>query len=68
MCVCVYVCVRVCVCVYAHTRAHAQVLFCKLDGKRWSDHAKTFGLSGKTPGIVLEDRTVTGRASERSAS
>jgi len=27
-----------------------------LDGERWADHAKTFGLSGKTPGIVIEDR------------
>ena len=27
-----------------------------LDGKRWADHAKTFGLSGKTPGVVVEDR------------
>jgi len=27
-----------------------------LDGVRWADHAKTFGLSGQTPGIVIEDR------------
>jgi len=27
-----------------------------LDGVRWADHAKTFGLSGTTPGIVIEDR------------
>jgi len=30
--------------------------FVKLDGVRWADHAKTFGLSGETPGIVVEDR------------
>jgi len=28
----------------------------KLDGIRWGEHAKHFGLSGKLPGIVLEDR------------
>jgi protein disulfide-isomerase A1 len=27
-----------------------------LDGVKWADHAKTFGLSGVTPGIVVEDR------------
>jgi len=27
-----------------------------LDGERWADHAKTFGLSGSTPGVVIEDR------------
>jgi len=27
-----------------------------LDGERWADHAKTFGLSGATPGVVVEDR------------
>jgi protein disulfide-isomerase A1 len=27
-----------------------------LDGKRWADHAKTFGLNGQTPGVVIEDR------------
>jgi len=27
-----------------------------LDGKRWADHAKTFGLNGETPGVVIEDR------------
>jgi len=28
-----------------------------LDGKRWADHAKTFGLDSKVlPGIVIEDR------------
>jgi len=30
--------------------------FVKLDGVRWADHAKTFGLTGETPGIVIEDR------------
>jgi len=29
----------------------------KLDGVRWSEHSKNFGLSGTPPGIVLEDRT-----------
>jgi len=28
----------------------------KLDGLRWGEHAKNFGLSGGTPGIVIEDR------------
>lgn len=28
----------------------------KLDGIRWGEHAKHFGLSGKLPGIVAEDR------------
>lgn len=28
----------------------------KLDGERWIEHAKHFGLSGKLPGVVLEDR------------
>jgi protein disulfide-isomerase A1 len=28
-----------------------------LDGVRWADHGKTFGLNGATPGIVVEDRT-----------
>jgi protein disulfide-isomerase A1 len=32
------------------------ISFVKLDGVRWADHAKTFGLSGETPGIVTEDR------------
>jgi len=27
-----------------------------LDGKRWASHAKNFGLSGNTPGIVIEVR------------
>jgi len=30
--------------------------FVKLDGIKWAEHAKSFGLSGNTPGIVLEDR------------
>jgi len=34
----------------------SDISFVKLDGVRWADHAKTFGLSGSTPGIVLEDR------------
>jgi protein disulfide-isomerase A1 len=34
----------------------SDISFVKLDGVRWADHAKTFGLSGETPGIVLEDR------------
>jgi len=28
----------------------------KLDGDRWKEHAKHFGLSGSLPGIVVEDR------------
>jgi len=28
----------------------------KLDGIRWADHAKNFGLSGENPGVVIEDR------------
>jgi protein disulfide-isomerase A1 len=32
------------------------ISFVKLDGTRWADHAKTFGLNGKTPGVVIEDR------------
>ena len=28
----------------------------KLDGHRWAEHAKHFGLSGALPGIVVEDR------------
>jgi len=31
--------------------------FVKLDGVRYVEHAKHFGLSGKTPGIAIEDRT-----------
>jgi len=30
--------------------------FVQLDGVRWADHAKNFGLSGATPGVVIEDR------------
>jgi len=30
--------------------------FVKLDGQRWASHAKNFGLSGNTPGLVIEDR------------
>jgi len=30
--------------------------FVKLDGVKWAEHAKSFGLSGKTPGVVVEDR------------
>jgi len=30
--------------------------FVKLDGVKWVEHAKSFGLSGNTPGIVLENR------------
>jgi len=32
------------------------VLFAKLDGVKWADHAKNFGLSGVPPGVVIEDR------------
>jgi len=35
-----------------------KVIFAKLDGNRWGDHAKTFGLSSATPGIAIEDRKV----------
>jgi len=31
--------------------------FVKLDGVRYVEHAKHFGLSGKTPGLAIEDRT-----------
>lgn len=30
--------------------------FVTLDGVKWAEHAKSFGLKGETPGIVLEDR------------
>lgn len=30
--------------------------FVQLDGIKWAEHAKSFGLSGNTPGIVIEDR------------
>lgn len=33
-----------------------KVIFAKLDGKRWGEHAKTFGLASATPGFVIEDR------------
>merc|ERR1712093_115439 len=33
-----------------------KVVFAKLDGNRRGEHAKTFGLSGTTPGVVIEDR------------
>jgi len=33
-----------------------EVSFVQLDGIRWADHSKSFGLSGATPGIVIEDR------------
>jgi len=35
-------------------KGHLSVV--KLDGVRWGEHAKHFGLSGKLPGIVAEDR------------
>lgn len=28
----------------------------QLDGLRWAEHAKNYGLSGNTPGVVAEDR------------
>jgi len=34
-----------------------KLVFVHLDGKKWVDHAKNFGLSGTLPGVVLEDRT-----------
>jgi len=34
----------------------SQISFVWLDGVRWADHAKTFGLGGSTPGMVIEDR------------
>jgi len=30
--------------------------FVQLDGVKWVEHAKSFGLSGNLPGVVLEDR------------
>eukprot|EP01006_Ploeotia_vitrea_P034095 TRINITY_DN65703_c3_g4_i1.p1 TRINITY_DN65703_c3_g4~~TRINITY_DN65703_c3_g4_i1.p1 ORF type:complete len:497 (-),score=340.27 TRINITY_DN65703_c3_g4_i1:196-1686(-) len=33
-----------------------ELSFVKLDGVKWSEHAKSFGLSGNTPGIVIESR------------
>jgi len=35
----------------------SELSFVKLDGVRYVEHAKHFGLSGKTPGLALEDRT-----------
>jgi len=32
-----------------------KVIFCKLDGERWGDHAKSMGLKKATPGVVLMD-------------
>jgi len=34
----------------------SELSFVWLDGVRWADHAKTFGLNGATPGVVIEDR------------
>jgi len=34
-----------------------QLSFVKLDGIKWAEHAKSFGLSGNTPGVVIEDRS-----------
>jgi len=31
------------------------IIFCKLDGERWGDHAKSMGLKKATPGVVLMD-------------
>ena len=36
----------------------AKVIFAKLDGNRWGEHAKTFGLASATPGLAIEDRKV----------
>jgi len=33
-----------------------KVSFVKLDGVKWANHAKNFGLSDKLPGIAVEDR------------
>jgi len=33
-----------------------KVSFVHLDGVRWADHAKNFGVKGKMPGVVVEDR------------
>jgi len=30
--------------------------FVQLDGIKWADHSKSFGLSGTPPGVVIEDR------------
>jgi len=37
-------------------RHKTDLSFVKLDGVRYVEHAKHFGLSGKTPGIAIEDR------------
>lgn len=34
-----------------------KLAFAKLDGKKWAQHAKSFGIENSTPGIVIEDRT-----------
>ena len=34
-----------------------KLAFAKLDGNKWAQHAKSFGLESATPGIVIEDRT-----------
>lgn len=36
----------------------SSVILVKIDGQRWGDHAKTFGLTGSLPGLVIEDRKV----------
>lgn len=33
-----------------------ELSFVKLDGVKWAEHGKSFGLSGTTPGVVIEDR------------
>jgi len=33
-----------------------QLSFVHLDGIKWADHAKNFGVKGKPPGMVIEDR------------
>jgi len=40
------------------TKNRDKLSFVKLDGVRWGEHAKSFGLSGNTPGVVIEDRKV----------
>jgi len=37
-------------------KLRGELSFVKLDGNRWSAHAKNFGLSGNTPGLVIENR------------
>jgi protein disulfide-isomerase A1 len=41
------------------SEAKGSLSFVQLDGIRWADHAKNFGLSGSTPGVVIEDREDT---------